>query len=837
MSGPKPSLPTTKTTAKATVPGKPPRKTANGRENSHNTGGSQDVHGSGTTEPPPQPTGEERKVHLWYLAFQRCYESGNEDKAKLLDELQGILESKSSKTPDSAGGTASGVSAGEQAEYTSEVVPAPPRDEEKYSAVLKREEEAQRDFRVLKEQLELGLPAKIAHLEGHKWKIPLMIVGDVDFDVVVEKFVDIVAKMKDFFMKNPIDAQRELLEAFHAIADIIYDFSDIESIPEIQEQETPLKEQALKYLTRRFFGRVWEDTIDPKRWSGLLEKIKEKQESCFGLITKDSRKAIVELSGSIQDVKKQLNDSFKKQLDKAKVLAWATTDGLDSKRVFWLSGAAGTGKSAIAGTIAERSRYQGNATISFYFSRNEVSQGNTCHLVPTLVRQLADSSRTLKHYICKALRSYHRHFSHPANDQWRLLVEEPLAQLETETEGVLAPPTVLIIIDGLDECSEDTIQHVFIILKTLNQITAVNVRAFITSRYTIAIMKGMEDLKPNLEKFNLEEDGSDDEITGDIQIYFEHRLREIKKGYLGTPFPKDEDELEALESWPEPKLLTTLVGKADRLFQYAVIMCNIVEGNGAKNPAERVPGVLNRLVSSSLDELYATALNLSKPQDEKSSPDEGALYCKNFRLIIGSILFSLQPLSTKAVVDLLYQEHGIKEQDVIALVFSLRSVLVVPELPGMAIKAVHLSLREFLADEKRCRQHKASDFHIAEDYIHRELFRSCKKVLCSWIPRSYSSDQIMMRVFLNENYEAQSIPSQVRYATLFWTVHSQRSKPSPDALAGVSRFAQEYSDAWVTLLFFAVGPEERRVSVIGFEELVDVSFRRLAREAQFDSVR
>ncbi|KAI4593292.1 hypothetical protein KJ359_009823 [Pestalotiopsis sp. 9143b] len=677
--------------------------------------------------------------------------------------------------------------------------------------------------------------------------MPLMIAGEVEFDVVVGRFVDIVAKLKDFvgtaissnpyaslawsgvcvglqFIKNPIDAQKELLDAFHTISDIIYDFSDIEGIPEIQEQETALKKRTidlycdililqakvLKYLTRRAVGRVWEDTIDPKRWSGLLKEIKEKQEICFGLITKDSRKAIVGLSGDIQNIKKQLekakalarltSDIVEEQAlatlsrhcaddavhtadtrrcladtrstIRSKVSAWAATDELDSKRVFWLSGAAGTGKSTIAGTIAEQSRSQGNATISFYFSRNVVTRGNTDYLVPTLVRQLADSSQTLKHYICKALRSYHRHFSHPANDQWRLLVEEPLAKLESETEGALAPPSVLLIIDGLDECSEDTIQNVFIILKSLRQITAVNIRAFITSRYTIAIMKGMNKLEPSLEKFNLEENSSNVEITGDIQTYFEHRLREIKQEYLDMPLPKDEDEHKALESWPDPKLLTTLVNKADRLFQYTVIMCNIIQGDGVKNPAERVPGVLERLVSSSLDELYATALNISKPQDEKARPDEGALYCRNFRLIIGCILFSLQPLSAKGVVALLFQEHGIEEKDVIALALSLRSVLAVPEPPNMAIKAVHLSLREFLADEKRCEEHNASEFHIAEGCIHQELFRSCEKVLCSWIPRVYSSDQIMMRVFLDENYEAQSIPSQVLYATLFWTVHS-----------------------------------------------------------------
>jgi hypothetical protein len=59
------------------------------------------------------------------------------------------------------------------------------------------------------------------------------------------------------------------------------------------------------------------------------------------------------------------------------------------KRVFWLNGLAGTGKSAIAQTFAETSFADGKLGASFFCSRDFDERSNLRSILPTLAFQLA----------------------------------------------------------------------------------------------------------------------------------------------------------------------------------------------------------------------------------------------------------------------------------------------------------------------------------------------------------------------------------------------------------------------------------------------------------------
>ena len=63
--------------------------------------------------------------------------------------------------------------------------------------------------------------------------------------------------------------------------------------------------------------------------------------------------------------------------------------GEQDKRVFWLNGLAGTGKSTIAQTFAEISFADGKLGASFFCSRDFEEQSNLRTILPTLAFQLA----------------------------------------------------------------------------------------------------------------------------------------------------------------------------------------------------------------------------------------------------------------------------------------------------------------------------------------------------------------------------------------------------------------------------------------------------------------
>jgi hypothetical protein len=723
-------------------------------------------------------------------------------------------------------------------------------------------------------------------------------------------------------VKNPIQGQRNLLNAFHSISEIIDYFAVVETLPEIAAPQSNLKDaaielycriltfqaEALKHLTRHTVRRAWSDTIEPNHWSKLLQQIKDQEGTCDKTLNRDSRLALANQSRDIGGLREELQESVKNQMDAFKVrfgeslkscmtknkelitrsqnleslisvvidehafsnllkrcadgaahssdkprcladtrlrirsdiISWATSNNLDNERVFWIRGVAGAGKSTIAGTIADHCKEQGQVIVSFFFSRESPSRGNTEHLVPTIARQLMDSSKILKHYICEALIQYHGHFDYPADEQWNSLVKDPLGKLAEATGDSFAPPTIIIIIDALDECSEDVINHVTSLLSGLKDINSVCFRALVTSRDTTPIRSEMTKKLPTCWKLDLFTDVKPTEINSDIHSYYEDRLHTIKKEYCnnnnnnGGLWGTGKDNSQALDKWPTEEVLSLLVEKTNGLFQYARVACNIIQGDPrakspAKSPAERAQDVLDSDVSGNLDKLYSKALELSVPDGPGATDNDRAWFFEKFQLIVGAILFSPEPLSGEGIANLLGKESDVDIHAVASLLESLRPVLYVPSKPSQAIKAIHLSLRELLSNEKRCKDCKILKFHVNENDVHQRLFRGCAKVLASCVPPKYDIDRTMIRIFLEENYDARSIPPEVRYASLFWTTHWRKANPIPTAefVMLATRLAEQHGKVWITILCFLGEPEGGRKSAIIFEDMIDVGDREL----------
>ncbi|TFK35835.1 hypothetical protein BDQ12DRAFT_564124, partial [Crucibulum laeve] len=122
-------------------------------------------------------------------------------------------------------------------------------------------------------------------------------------------------------------------------------------------------------------------------------------------------------------------------------------DGGD-RPVLWLNGPAGSGKSAIAQTIAEL--YNQQICASFFFLRGGGQRSRIQLLIPTLVHQITLSMPITKEIIQNVLEQepyiYHQQ---ALQHQLEKLLINPV---RAARKGFIKKKKSLIIIDALDEC-------------------------------------------------------------------------------------------------------------------------------------------------------------------------------------------------------------------------------------------------------------------------------------------------------------------------------------------------------------------------------------------------
>src|SRR6266480_4118413 len=83
---------------------------------------------------------------------------------------------------------------------------------------------------------------------------------------------------------------------------------------------------------------------------------------------------------------------------------WA--DGQDERRLFWLNGLAGTGKSTIARTVARKYYEEKRLGASFFFSRGGGDVGHAGKFFTRIALQLAKNIPALRDYICEAITAH-----------------------------------------------------------------------------------------------------------------------------------------------------------------------------------------------------------------------------------------------------------------------------------------------------------------------------------------------------------------------------------------------------------------------------------------------
>ena len=451
--------------------------------------------------------------------------------------------------------------------------------------------------------------------------------------------------------------------------------------------------------------------------------------------------------------------------------------GLKRLNIYWLNGLAGTGKTTVAYSVAERCLAEGVLGASFFCSRSDTDCSNPSMIFTTIAYQLGLFYPPYRDCVAEILQRDPLLVYSSVTRQFEELIVRPLSLLRDHF-----PPCV-VVIDALDECREEHITSAGLSTLLKDAEALYPIRFFVTSRPEEHIITTFD--SPSfrdafgllrLHEVKLEK------VTTDIRRFLMTSLSETRRRF------KLED------SWPSKEDVDTLSQSANGLFIFAATAIKFIEDKSYKDPC----GQLKLLVSTAtprgshrlLDHLYLQVLETAFPGSRMSSSLSGRL-----KSILGSIVVikdPLPPIDLSRLVQL-------PSETIYNSLNGLHSVLVVPEPEASAaeVHIIHPTFAEFLFDSTRCTSHS---FVINSRHQHTFLLRRCldamlglKRDICN------TQDPSLLNIELHDlpDRVTKEIPPYVQYACRHWPTHLLNGDLSDEILDALLEFTEKRLLYWV----------------------------------------
>lgn len=370
--------------------------------------------------------------------------------------------------------------------------------------------------------------------------------------------------------------------------------------------------------------------------------------------------------------------------------------------ICWLSGSAGSGKSALSQTIAELLATSERLAASFFFFRGAGERSKIAHFIPTLVYQLSLSVPSTKPLIFRIILDEPRILERSFKYQIEKLLIGPMQKARNPILLGLRKPMV-IVLDGLDECDDREPMAEFIeAIIGLCQTRRCPFRFLCTSRVEEHIRKPLDDSAGRAVTYLMSLQDFDAHI--DISKFLRSQFTMI--------YERNRPVMRHLpQPWPSDFELAMLVEKASGSFIFALTLVNYVS-DGSDFPHRKLPTALQ--VDSGLDPLYTQVLSAASRDT-------------NFDQVMSAVVLLSKSFSTSDLGGLL----GLETADVVHALIGVQSILMIPEDDTHHVQFFHTSLRDFLTTPARSR-----NFFISAKK-HMLLAIGCLQVL-----QNHSTDSI-----------------------------------------------------------------------------------------------
>ncbi|CAE6449641.1 unnamed protein product [Rhizoctonia solani] len=416
------------------------------------------------------------------------------------------------------------------------------------------------------------------------------------------------------------------------------------------------------------------------------------------------------------------------------------SDDPDAKSVYLMNGMAGTGKTAIACSLAKLLEDDGRLGASFFCTRTSESCRDANRIIPTIAYQLARYSTAFQSALSLALNTDPDLGSRNPTTQFERLLREPLSQIKDKI-----PKHVVVVIDALDECNNS--RPTRLVFDLIVQFLAeLPIKFFLTCRPELRVQAKAPSFENVVHMLHLHE-VEYPIVLHDIELYLQ-------------------EELACIE--PSQSQITLLAKLAGNLFIFAATAVRYIRPEGlAVHSTERLNTILdNKFLPGSkrlagIDSLYSTILASALENDDLEKQEIKRIY---------NILWTAVCIQEPVTIGTLAALAGLESADHASTSLeSLRSVLHVSEHTGL-VCILHASFPDYIFHCER-----SGRFFSDKGEKHRLLAHQCFKVMeqqlrfniCN-LQTSYLFDHAVAD--LQERIES-NIPAPLEYACQHWANH------------------------------------------------------------------
>ena len=376
------------------------------------------------------------------------------------------------------------------------------------------------------------------------------------------------------------------------------------------------------------------------------------------------------------------------------------------------------------------------------------------------------------------------------------LIVQPLVESTIST---------VIVIDALDECDDE--EPASAILSVLGRLVAKipTVKFFITGRPESRIREGfrLPLLADATDVFVLHEVDAG-QVNNDIQLFLRHSFLEISSRWGG------------LDGWPMREDIDHLCERSAGLFVYAVATIRFIDYKVC-NPKRQLERLLrwpdytkyegktrlNR--KTTLDMLYTSILlDAFGGDDPENDP--------RVRSVLGAVVLAANPLSPSAIAALL----GFELKQVLPLLSSLHSLLVLQEDTNLPVRPFHKSFPDFIIDPARCTNPR---FRVYPPDHHMELLHCCLETMNRKLERNMCKlpDGVINSEVIDLKERAEEhIGQALEYACRLWHKHLVGTIPARITPV-LHRFLEEKFLFWLEALSI-LGTVRDAVEALGVTE-------------------
>ncbi|KAJ2921251.1 hypothetical protein H1R20_g15842, partial [Candolleomyces eurysporus] len=431
------------------------------------------------------------------------------------------------------------------------------------------------------------------------------------------------------------------------------------------------------------------------------------------------------------------------------------------QRLLCMTGAAGSGKSALQQTVAERCSELDILSSTFFFSSTDPTRNTVSAVIPTIAYQLGANNPALREGISAAVFKDPLVFEKSLKTQMNKLIVNPMENLSREfSKSELATLPYAILIDGLDECTDE--QHQAELLAAIDdcllQNDALPFRIFIASRPEWAIRSALEDTGCLHEKAYLIQLSDQYDASGDIRRVLWRRLRDIGR--------RSGDPRAQSPSWPSEEDIETLVLNASGQFIYAATVIKFVSERRS-SPVDRLRAILTWTPEdraqpfAALDLLYTNIVSAAKEAYEAAHPERDfLLLLRAYQLLQEghwTYPFFARPDMSNGILCLEDNSHR-------WLISDLRSLVTIQHYE--IFRYYHKSFRDFLDSESRSKSLFVPESRVAE-FVTVACVRSLDRDATSR-EKLESHDQEFYRVIqtLNDKWQRKKLRRKTSSETI-----------------------------------------------------------------------